>query len=368
MFERLAHRVLERTLEIQRIPAPTFEEQERATFVLYQWKAEGLEVFQDDVGNVYARVPGGKAGRPVVVSAHLDTVFDRNTPLETRRQGNRWYGPGIGDNSLGVAGLFGLWWALQEEGHALPGDLYLVANVAEEGLGNLRGMRAVVDRFGRRPQAYIVVEGLALGKVYHRGLGVRRYRVRVRTPGGHAWGAYGTPSAIHELARLLHTCLQWPLPQQPKTTFNIGRFHGGTGINVIASEAEAWVEWRSEDGKVLDAWCRRFEEVCRRHRRKDMVEIHWDVVDERPYGLLDPQHPLVQAALHSAWLHGIDVHLAVGSTDANLPLSRGYPAVGVGLTHGGGAHSLDEYILLDPLPRGLAALVDLVKRVFAEKG
>ncbi len=364
MFEALARRVLERTLEIQRIPAPTFEEGERAAFVLRCWQAEGVEVFQDEVGNVYARIPGRQRARPLVVSAHLDTVFGRATDLTVRRHGSRWYGPGIGDNSLGVAGLFGLWWALQEQGASLPGDLYLVANVAEEGLGNLRGMQAVVDRFRDAPRAYIVVEGLALGKIYHRGLGVRRYRIHVRTPGGHAWGAYGTPSAVHELTRLLGTVLQWSLPQQPKTTFNVGRVEGGQGVNVIAAEAEAWVEWRSEDGRLLASWCRRFEETCRRYARKDAVEIRWEVVGERPHGVLDPQHPLVQAALQSAWLHGVEVHLASGSTDANLPLSRGYPAVGVGLTYGGGAHTLEEYILTEPLPRGLAALVSLVERVF----
>ncbi len=363
MFERLAQRVLERTLEVQRIPAPTGHESERATFVLEQWRREGLEGFQDAVGNVYARIPGRGNTRPLVISAHLDTVFDRDTPLTVRRHGERWYGPGIGDNSLGVAALFGVWWALQEQGWQPPGDIYLVANVAEEGLGNLRGMRALVERFQDRPRAYLVLEGLALGKVYHRGLGVRRYRVQVHTPGGHAWGDFGTPSAIHELTRLLARCTQWELPGQPRTTFNIGRIQGGRGVNVIAARAEAWVEWRSEDGAALQHWCQRFEALCREHHR-ETVRVTWEVVDERPWGMLDPHHPLVQAALQSAWMHGIEARLASGSTDANLPLSRGYPAVGVGLTYGGGAHTLQEFIHTEPLPRGLAALVELVHRVF----
>lgn len=364
MFEPLAQRVLQRTLEIQRIPAPTFHETQRAAFVLNQWHQEGLEAFQDAVGNVYARVPGQGRARPLVISAHLDTVFDHNTPLTVRQRGVRWYGPGIGDNSLGVAGLFGVWWALQVQGWYPPGDIFLVANVAEEGLGNLRGMRAVVERFQDRALAYLVLEGLALGKVYHRGLGVRRYRVQVRTPGGHAWGDFGTPSAIHELSRLVTRCTAWDLPTTPRTTFNVGRIHGGTGVNVIAAEAEAWVEWRSEDGGELVRWCRRFETLCRQ-AHTDRVRVTWKVVDERPWGMLPVQHPLVQAALQSAWSHGIEARPASGSTDANLPLSLGYPAVGVGLTHGGGAHTLEEYIHIEPLPRGLAALVDLVQRVFS---
>ena len=367
MFDALAQKVLERTLDIQRIPAPTFAEEARAAFVQARWQDEGVETFRDPVGNVYARVPGRGEGRPLVVSAHLDTVFARDVPLTVRKQGNRWYGPGIGDNSLGVAGLFGLFWALQARGESLPGDLYLVANVAEEGLGNLKGMKAVVERFRDRPRAYIVLEGMALGRVYHRALGVRRYRVQVRTPGGHAWGDYGTPSALHVLVNLLHRCLQWPLPAQPKTTFNIGEIRGGRGVNVIAEEAEAWVEWRSEDAATLTHWCRRFEGVCRSVRGRQ-VQVTWEVVGERPAGALPVQHPLVQAALQSAWAHGIEARPAAGSTDANVPLSRGYPAVGVGLTYGGGAHTLQEFIWTDPLPKGLAALVDLVQRVFAWEG
>ncbi len=364
MFDQLVRRVLERTLAIQQIPAPTFEEEERAKYVLARWHEEGVEAFRDPVGNVYARIPGRGTGMPLVVSAHLDTVFGREVPLQVRREGRRWYGPGIGDNSLGVAGLFGLFWALRQRSLHLPGDLYLVANVAEEGLGNLKGMQAVVDRFGSRPRAYIVLEGMALGRVYHRGLGVRRYRLRVRTPGGHAWGDYGAPSALHELVALLHGCLQWTLPVQPKTTFNVGKIHGGRGVNVIAEEAEAWVEWRSEEADTLEAWCRRFEAWCEKTRRKS-VEVTWEVVGERPAGALPVQHPLVQAALQSAWAQGIEAKPASGSTDANVPLSRGYPAVGVGLTYGGGAHTLREYIWTEPLAKGLAALVDLVQRVFA---
>ncbi len=362
MFEALSQRVLQRTLEIQRIPAPTFEEGERAAFVRAAWEAEGVQTWLDEVGNVYAHVPASGRARPIVVTAHLDTVFPKGTPLQVRIRGQRWYGPGIGDNSLGVAALFGLFWALRASERRLARDLYLVANVAEEGLGNLKGMRAVVARFRDQVQAYIVLEGLALGKVYHRGLGVRRYRVRVQAPGGHAWGAYGMPSAIHVAARMVAEWSQWELPRQPKTTMNVGTFHGGRGVNVIADEAVLEVEWRSEDARMLATWCQRFEEVCRRYQG-ERVQVTWEVIGERPVGGLPAHHPLVQAALHSAWAHGIEARLAVGSTDANVPLSQGYPAITVGLTVGGGAHSLEEFIDITPLPQGLAALWDLVLRV-----
>lgn len=367
MFDPLVERVLTRTLDIQRIPAPTLDEAERAAFIAQCWEAEGLTPWRDEVGNVLVQVPGRGEAPPLVVTAHMDTVFDRDTPLDVRKYDDCWCGPGIGDNSLGVAALFGLYWRIQKQNRTLPGDLILVANVAEEGLGGLKGMRALVDRFQNRVLAYIVLEGLALGKVYHRGLGVRRYRVHIRTPGGHAWGAYGTPSAIHVAGHMMAKWSRWILPQHPKTTMNVGRIQGGRGVNVIADWAEMWVEWRSEDPVLLDTWCRRFEDVCRQYNR-GQVRVSWEIVDERPAGSLPAQHPLVQAALQSARRYGIEAELAVGSTDANIPLSRGYPAITVGLTTGTGAHTLNECIHLEPLPKGLAALWDLVlERVWHTK-
>ena len=196
MTSPLVQRVLDMACDIQQIPAPTFAEGARAAFVRERFAAEGLaEVEQDEIGNVFGRRPGqSAASAPVLVTAHLDTVFPAGTPLTLVRQPGRIAGPGIGDNSLGVAGLFGLLWALGGEG--LPGDLYLAANVGEEGLGDLRGMRRVCDRLGARVRATIVLEGMALGHIYHAGLAVRRYRLTVRTEGGHSWLHFGRPSAI----------------------------------------------------------------------------------------------------------------------------------------------------------------------------
>ncbi len=219
----------------------------------------------DEVGNVYARLPGSGSSRPLVVSAHLDTVFPLSTDLHvTRRSSNPGAaptnveglalstveGPGIGDNSLGVAGLFGLLWELnsssaQIAGSTLPGDIWLVANVGEEGLGNLCGMRAVVDRFGDRPLAYLIVEGMALGQIYHRGLGVQRYRITVDTPGGHSWVDYGRPSAIHVLGEIIYRLSNLSLPRVPRTTLNIGTISGGTSINTIAAHAQLELDLRS---------------------------------------------------------------------------------------------------------------------------
>ena len=245
-------RLLVLAIRIQQIPAPTLDEKQRAEFVREQFVNEGLQdVSGDSAGNVFGRLAGKGTERPLIISAHLDTVFPRNTSLHSTRQEERIYGPGIGDNSLGVASLFGLLWLIRQRDLELAGDIWLVANVGEEGLGDLRGMKAVVERFGSEVQAYLVLEGTALGHIYHRAIGVQRYRVRMRTVGGHSWSDYGQPSAIHELAQLVTQITALPVPVSPRTTLNVGLISGGTGINVLAAEAMLELDLRSEAIEAL---------------------------------------------------------------------------------------------------------------------
>ena len=212
-------RLLDLTVQIQQIPAPTFAETQRAQYVRGLFEAEGLsDISMDAVDNVYARLPGEGKAKPLIVSAHLDTVFPIETDLTVSSKKDRIIGPGIGDNSLGVASLFGLLWLLHERKITLPGDLWLVANVCEEGLGDLRGMRAVVDHFGEDVHAYLILEGLSLGYIQHRALGVQRYRITAKTTGGHSWSDYGQPSALHELSTLVTKLTAIPLPDD--TTHN----------------------------------------------------------------------------------------------------------------------------------------------------
>jgi len=185
-------RVLDLAITLQQIPAPTLAESERAEYLYDRFGVEGLlDVERDGLDNVYGRLPGEDNAPPLVLTAHSDTVFHMDTDLRLVREVDKISAPGIGDNSLGLAGLMGLVWVLREREIQLPGDLWLVANVGEEGLGNLRGMRAVVDRFKDQPLAYIVLEGMALGQIYHRGLGVQRYRITASTAGGHCRGDWG---------------------------------------------------------------------------------------------------------------------------------------------------------------------------------
>lgn len=360
---QLSARVLELAAGIQQIPAPTFHEEKRGRLVRDLFAAEGLEdVSMDALGNVYARAAGRtKGSRPLVVSAHLDTVFPENIDLKIRKEDGKVIAPGIGDNSLGVAALFGIHWALQRNAIELDGDLWLVANVGEEGLGDLRGMRAVVDRFGREVVGYLVLEGLALGQVYHRAVGVERHRIRAITAGGHSWSDYGQPSAIHELASLITRITSIHLPSEPRTTMNVGTISGGTGVNVVASESVCELDLRSEDPGVLQRVVDQVEGLLADANREGVM-VNGEVIGQRPAGQIPPHHPFVRLALDCTRASGVQAVLAGGSTDANVPLSLGVPAVVMGVTTGGGAHTIHEYIDTEPVERGMNGIVRFVER------
>jgi tripeptide aminopeptidase len=360
----IIERLLDLACAIQQIPAPTFEEAARAAFVREQFSALGLAgVEVDDIGNVYGRRPGrDPQARPVLLTAHLDTVFPAGTPLTLERTPDLIRGPGIGDNSLGVAALCALAGCLA--GEVLPADLILVANVGEEGLGDLRGMRRVMDRLGQQARATIVVEGMALGHIYHSAIGVRRYRVTARTAGGHSWLHFGRPSAIHTLLALGAQITQLSLPATPKTTFNIGTIAGGTSINTIAREASFDLDLRSEAPAVLDSLARRVEALAAPFN-SSAVQVELRVIGDRPAGSIPREHPLVQLAAQSLERSGIGRYtFETGSTDANIPLSRGLPCVCVGLARGGNSHRPDEYIETQDVGRGLDALLRVVRGAF----
>jgi acetylornithine deacetylase/succinyl-diaminopimelate desuccinylase-like protein len=366
----LISRLLDLTVELQQIPAPTFHEGPRAEFVRRRFEAEGLtDVGMDEVGNVCAcrAADEGRTTkdrkRPVIVTAHLDTVFPPSVDLTVHREETRVSGPGIGDNCAGLAGLFGLLWALREGGISLPGDVWLVGNVCEEGLGDLRGMKAVVERFGAEVQAYIVLEGMALGQIYHRGLGVRRYRIRVQTAGGHSWIDYGKPSAVHELARLSAGLTRIDVPNEPRSSLNIGVIAGGTSVNTIAAEAALELDLRSESPGALEALGEQVERISESANQQG-VEVTAEVIGRRPAGGIPADAPLVRLAEEVLRSLGENPRRNIGSTDANIPLSRGLPAITIGLTTGGGAHTVHEYINTAPLSRGLDQVVRLVQGVW----
>lgn len=363
-FHERRETILSQVIAIQQIPAPTFEEARRAAFIEERFQALGLaDVSRDALNNVYGKLAGASPGRPpVVISAHLDTVFPIETNLAVRHDGRVVYGPGLGDNSTGVGGLLQVAEMIRERVLPHESDIYFVANVGEEGLGDLCGMRAVVDKFGGEA-TYIVVEGGLFGKLIHQAVGVRRYHIEVTAPGGHSWGGFGAASAIHVLGHLIVDIDGLSVPTIPKTTYNVGIIQGGTSINTIANSAHLWLDLRSEGPAALEQLVKSTEEILRLRSRKYVleghgVEIKMEQVGNRPAGGIDRQSPVV--ALADAALRAVgreDVDYIVSSTDANVPLSRGYQAVCLGLTHSGNSHRPDEFIDTTHLPAGLGQLM-----------
>lgn len=351
------------TLAIQAIPAPTFSEAARASWVHRAFdRINDKCTEQDPIGNVYHRIEGGGA-LPVIISAHLDTVFSMDVSLSCHRTTERIAGPGIGDNSIGVATLLQL--AADFHNADPPGDIWLVANVGEEGLGNLVGMRHVIAKFGNDVSAYIIIEGMALGHIYHRGLPVRRYQITAEGPGGHAWIHHHRASAVHALIEVGSRLLELPLPLTPKTTLNIGKLHGGTTINTIAPSAILELDLRSEEHDHVDDLALLIEDAVRTVQVPG-ISLEVTKIGDRPGGGIAGDHPLVRAAIESLEEVGVSqVVLEAGSTDASAPLSEGYPAVCVGLTRGGDAHSLEEFIEIAPIETGYRSIASLIQKAFA---
>lgn len=360
----LADWVIAQAVSIQRIPAPTFQERQRAELVSALMTDHGLhDIDIDAMHNVYGRLPGTDSTLPaLMIVAHTDTVFGPETDLTLRRAGGVLHGPGIGDNSLGVGGMLGIMHLFTKLGQTPDRDLWFIATSCEEGLGDLKGMRAAFARLQDRVGTVVNIEGLAFGHVYHGGIAVKRLRITARTGGGHSWLHFGRSSAIHALMQLGAKISALKPPQTPRTTFNIGLIEGGTSINSIAARADIWLDLRSEEMNALAVL---EEEVYRLIYSLTSPDIAFDVevVGERPAGYISPDHPLVLAAIEALANVGVRATLETGSTDGNIALAAGCPTVTVGVTRGGNAHRLDEYAETAPVKDGMQQLFQLVLTV-----
>jgi acetylornithine deacetylase/succinyl-diaminopimelate desuccinylase-like protein len=334
------------------IPAPTGAEERRAAWAAERLREAGLDAASDAQGSVIARV-GRAGGAPVVVAAHLDTVFAGVEEIHVRREGDVLHAPGIGDNSLGLAGL--LFLARRCGGHD-GRPLVLAATVGEEGLGNLRGARGVVDALA--PAELVALEGGGAGRLATEGVGSARLELRVTAPGGHSWQDRARPSAVHVLVALLA-----PLAEDPGTTsFNVGTIEGGAGINVRAPQARATVEFRDVATAALDAAVERLGEAARAAGTGG-VTVEVEALGRRPGGAVAHDHPLVRDAVEA--LEGCGAgrpRLVASSTDANAALGAGIPAVTVGLADSAEVHTTGESVDVGRLGAGLWALARLVAR------
>lgn len=360
--ESIAPEVIELAAQIAAVPAPTGDEFARSRVVADLFGSAGsLTVETDALGDVVARLRGSGPGPSLLLAAHLDTVFPAGTDLTVRRDGDRVAGPGIGDNSLGVAAVVLVPELLRRLGARPAVDLLLTGNVGEEGLGNLRGMRAVMDRWPEIGAA-VAIEGQNLGRVTHVAVGSRRLRITTNGPGGHSWGDFGRPSAIHALARLIAQLADLPLLAEPKTTLNAGTITGGISVNTIAPSASCVLDMRSTDSSALDRLAAQVEELVARAGR-DGITTEIEVLGVRPAGTVPLDSLIVRIAGEMLAALGVSVIFDASSTDANVPIARGIPAICVGLTTGGNAHRLDEYIEVGPVATGLAQLALLALRL-----
>jgi tripeptide aminopeptidase len=344
--------IIEEQVRLCEIEAPPFKEEKRAAAYKAVFEKLGLtNVRIDGEGNVLGeRV--GTAPRPhLVFSAHLDTVFPEGTNLKTTREGSVIKGPGIADDCRGLAVVVGVIRAMNEAGIKTPGTITFVGTVGEEGLGDLRGVKHLFNQeLKGRVDRFVSVDGAGLG-ITHTAVGSRRYRIAFKGPGGHSYGAFGLANPIHALGRALAKIADQPVPREPKTTFNVGRIGGGTSVNSIPFEAWMEVDLRSADkaaltaldAAVLKAIDQAVVEENDRWGKPGQLTVDRKLVGDRPAGQTPRDAPIVAAAVGVTKALGLHVSLDEGSTDSNIPISMGIPAVTI---DGGGAsegtHSLDE--------------------------
>jgi acetylornithine deacetylase/succinyl-diaminopimelate desuccinylase-like protein len=289
----------------------------------------------------------------VAVGAHLDTVFPKGTDVRVRREGSRLLAPGIGDNSVAVASLLAAVEALNACGVRTAGDLYLTCNTGEEGLGDLKGMKTFVADVKDRVKALVALEGLKVTRIIHVAVGSRRYKVTFTARGGHSWGHFPSPSAIHIMGRAIAEISRLEVPSDPKTTYNVGVVRGGTTVNTIASEAEMLVDMRSVDIASLADLERRLLAIVGRAAADGNGQARCDLVGDRPAGSIPPDHPVVATAKAAHRVLGLQTFTEASSTDVNAALGVGLPGICISITEGANEHRLDEYIETGPIPTGL---------------
>ena len=361
--EDVAGRILYEIEHIQSIPSPTFHENERGQYIFNAFLKRDLQSVEiDSIGNVIGFLPGLNSTAQIVVSAHLDTIHDLSIDHQIRKESTRWIAPGIGDNTTSLSIMLALIDYFKEESNQSAVGIWFVANVQEEGLGNLTGIKQIVDRFLNSVRAYLVLEGIGLGTIYHRGLGVKRYQLDVQTKGGHSWGDFGKKSAIHELVTLMNKLLQLDIPKSPRYSFNFGEIAGGVSINSIASYAQCKFEFRSIEKNQLLIIERMINKVIKSNPDPEVV-YSLKNIGERPYGEIPEKHWLVQLAIESLDQLGVKPNLSIGSTDANYPLSLGYPAICVCLVRGGNVHTINEFIEPSTIIFGFMQIQNIIKNI-----
>jgi tripeptide aminopeptidase len=336
------------------IPAPSFQEEKRAAAVKALLAAQGLAVQIDKIGNVIGELRGASDKEVVLLTAHLDTVFPAGTDVQVRREGERLTAPGISDNGTGLAALVGVARAMYVAKLRPQRTIIFAANVGEEGEGNLRGMRALIDAYRNKLRSVIVLDGSGVDHVTTKALASRRLEVVVTGPGGHSWSDFGIPNPINAMVRGAVRFINTKVPANPRTTYNLGQVEGGTSVNSIPYDSRLKVDIRSESEEELV----RLENALResvaagvkdemdnaRERNRGKLDWKVSVIGSRPGGDLPSDSQLLAALRAADDYVGNHSRTERSSTDANIPLSLGIDAIAIGAGgNGGGAHSLQEW-------------------------
>jgi tripeptide aminopeptidase len=355
----------EEQMRITEIPAPPFQESVRGAYMKKLLAAAGLRVETDEIGNVIGEWPGSSPDI-VMLTAHLDTVFPAGTDVHVKQEGGRLLAPGISDNGTGLATLVALSKAFREAKIKTHKTILFVADVGEEGEGNLRGMRALAESYKKRLKYVLALDGASTEYVTTAALASRRVEITISGPGGHSWSDFGAPNPIHALGRGIGRFVAARVPESPRTSFNIGEIEGGTSVNSIPSSVRMKVDLRSEsetelstiEGLLRDAVKAGIDEEMSAARDRGMagganlLNLKINVLGIRPAGELPENSPLLAALLAADNQLGNRSRRERSSTDANIPLSMGIQAISLGAGgRSGGAHTLEEWY--DPAGREL---------------
>jgi tripeptide aminopeptidase len=335
------------------IPSPTGGEAARARYVAARLAAAQLAVTSDAVGNVIALRPGTNDVAPVVVCAHLDTVFAEDDEVTVSQVGQRLIGRGIGDNARGLAAMIAIAEVLGRCGVRTERPVVFLATVGEEALGDLRGAKHYFEGMGHGTHAAVIVDGPGDERVVHRAVGSRRWRVRFTGPGGHSWSAYGLPNPLNAAGAVAAMLASIPVPAEPRTTLTVSRIVGGLSINAIPGDALVEIDLRSVSQELIERLARETravvdtalgEENERRARGTPPLGCAVEVIGDRPGGETPASHDLVASAVEATRLVGRTPELGSASTDANVPIALGIPAIALGAGgRGGDAHTPQEW-------------------------
>jgi acetylornithine deacetylase/succinyl-diaminopimelate desuccinylase-like protein len=375
-FVRTDHdRLVRELIALTEIPAPPFKEARRAAAYLAHLRPLGLSDAETDAeGNVMALRKGTGRGGLLAVVAHLDTVFPEGTDVTVKREGTRLMAPGVGDDTRGLAALLSVIRAMTAARLQTTADILFVGSVGEEGEGDLRGVKFLLTRgkYKGRITRFLAIDGNQPGSITRGAVGSRRYRTTFGGPGGHSYGAFGLVNPAYALAAAIAAFADTPVPSTPKTTFNVGVLAGGTSVNAIPSAVAMDVDIRSESCAELKKVDERFLAIVRRaaddenrvrSTREGRVTVEAKVIGDRPCGETPLDSPLLEAAGAVVRAFGLTPSYSIGSTDSNIPMAMGIPALTIGHGGGGGrSHSPDEWTDVDPVrsARGVEILLATV--------